>query len=105
MVTETLAPSHITIDEKGAARIDGTRMKVIHVIETWKAGATSPELIQAAHPFLSLAQVHAAFAYYYDHQGEIDAHIARTLAEFDKAQAAQSQTPGLEKLRETSHRH
>ncbi|MDX1946386.1 MAG: hypothetical protein SFU86_13375 [Pirellulaceae bacterium] len=29
-----------------------------------------------AYPHLSLAQIHAALAYYYDHQQEIDQQIA-----------------------------
>ncbi|PYT08317.1 MAG: hypothetical protein DMF60_05005, partial [Acidobacteria bacterium] len=33
---------------------------------------------------LSLAQIHAALAYYYDHQGELDAEIERRRREGDE---------------------
>jgi hypothetical protein len=39
------------------------------------------------HPHLSLAQVHAAFAYYYDHQEGLDAELQRR---YERAQAART---------------
>ena len=40
-------------------------------------GMTVDEILQAL-PHLSAAQVHAALAYYHDHQEDIDRDIART---------------------------
>ena len=96
----TTAPSHITIDDKGVARIDDTRLKVIHLIEVWKSGASTPEKLRDAYPHLSLAQIHAALAYYYDHQSEVDDEIARALKAFDTARANAPETPGRKKLRD-----
>jgi uncharacterized protein (DUF433 family) len=73
----TLAPPHIRQDERGAAWIDDTNVKVIEVVLDRLAYGWSPEEIHFQHPDLSLAQIHAALAYYYDHQAELDQEIAR----------------------------
>jgi len=40
---------------------------------------SSPEEIHFQYPHLSLAQIHSALAYYYDHQAEFDTEITRQL--------------------------
>jgi uncharacterized protein (DUF433 family) len=84
---ETTANSHITIDSSGVARIDDSRMKVIHVIKEMRARGSSPEQLRQAFSHLSMSQIHAALAYYYDHQAQIDSQIDRELREFDEARA------------------
>lgn len=96
---QTAAPSHVTIDEKGVARIDGSRMKVRHLVEAWKSGASTPEKLQESYPHLTLAQIHAALSYYYDHRAAIDAEIEQGLRDFEAARAAAEETPGHKKLR------
>ena len=44
----------------------------------------SPEEIHFQHSHLSLAQIHAAFAYYYEHQDEMDREIMRQVEEIEK---------------------
>ncbi len=58
----------------GKPRIDRLRFKVQHVAVEHEAGLT-PQQIVEAHPILTLAQVHAALAYYFDHQAEIKADV------------------------------
>lgn len=60
----------------GKAAIDHTRVRVNNVVFLHKQGH-SPEQIRESYPDLSLAQVHAALVYYYDHQDEIEAELAR----------------------------
>jgi len=48
---------------------------VIEVILDHLAYGHSPEEIHLQHPHLSMAQAHAAFAYYFDHKAAIDAKI------------------------------
>jgi uncharacterized protein (DUF433 family) len=93
-------PSHITVDEKGSARIDNTRFKVVHLIEAWKAGASTPEMLHDAYPQLTMGQIHAALAYYYDHQAELDSDIERRLKDYKAARANSEETPGRKKLRD-----
>src|SRR5437762_14355165 len=69
--------THIRRDRSGIAWIDGRKVKVIEVIADHLSYGHSPEEIHLQHPHLSLAQIHAAFAYYYDHQAELDAEIER----------------------------
>ena len=67
--------THVRLDRSGIAWIDDTKTKVIEVIVDHLTYGHSPEEIQLQHPHLSLAQVHAAFAYYYDHQVEVDEQL------------------------------
>ncbi len=62
----------IEIDDKGVAWISGTRIKVIEVAIDKLAHDSTPEEIQAEYPHLSLAQIYAALAYYYEHKAELD---------------------------------
>ena len=92
--------AHIHLDDKGVAWIDDTNVKVIEVVLDKIAHGSSPEEIHYQHPGLSLAQIHAALSYYYDHQEEIDEEIERRLREVD-AMAAQAgnDTPLRRRLR------
>jgi len=96
----SVATSHITIDDHGVARIDGTRMKVLHLIKAMKAGSDSAQQLHEAYPDLTLSQIHAALSYYYDHDTEIDAQIERERAEAEAARANAPETPGERKLRD-----
>jgi uncharacterized protein (DUF433 family) len=94
----TMAPSHITIDEHGVARINGTRMKVRHIVEAFKSGAESPEKLKESYPHLSMGQIHAALSYYYDHQQQIDEEIQRGAAEAERLRAAMPPGPSRAEL-------
>jgi uncharacterized protein (DUF433 family) len=52
------------------------RVRVNNVVCMHKEGKTPEEIIQDGYPDLTLAQVHAALAYYYDHVDEIEAELA-----------------------------
>jgi uncharacterized protein (DUF433 family) len=57
----------------GAARIDSTRLSVHSLVGQMQGGASIEDLLEGySHIPLSRAQIHAALAYYYDHQAEID---------------------------------
>ena len=73
----TMAATRIKVDENGVAWIDDTNVKVIEVAIDKLAHGSSPEEMHFQYPHLSLAQIHAALAYYYDHQSELDAEIER----------------------------
>ncbi len=62
----------------GQPHVQGTRITVQRIaLEVEQLGMT-PDEVLAAHPHLTLAQVHAALAYFYDHRQEID-HAAAEL--------------------------
>ena len=99
----TVANSHIMLDERGRALVDGTRTKVTLIVRDKLAGM-SPEKIRETYPSLSLAQVYAALAYYYDHQAELDRQIAQEDGEVAAIIARNSQPMRAELERRLSDR-
>jgi uncharacterized protein (DUF433 family)/uncharacterized protein YuzE len=96
----TVVASHIVQDERGVAWIDDTNIKVIEVVMDRIAWEWSPEAIHRQHPQLSLAQIHAALSYYYDHQAECNAEIERQDKEVEAMWTAQgNDTPVQRRLR------
>ena len=94
-----ISHTHVRTDAGGIAWIDDTNVKVIEVVLARLAHGWSPEEIHFQHPHLSLAQIHAALAYYYDHQGEMDQEIERQLRESDALAAAAAESPLRKRLR------
>jgi uncharacterized protein (DUF433 family) len=92
--------THIEIDEQGRPWIIGANTKVIEVALDKTAQGWSPEEIHFQHPHLSLAQIHAALAYYYDHKEEMDAVIAQQVKEVEALREASMNSPIRQKLRE-----
>jgi Protein of unknown function (DUF433) len=70
------ATAHIRLDERGVVWVDYTNVKVIEVVLDKLAYGWSPEEIHFQHPHLSMAQIHAALSYYYDHQSAFDAETS-----------------------------
>src|SRR5580658_7791145 len=60
----------------GRPKIAGTGLTVRRIIGWYKMGMT-PEEIALEYPHLTLAQVHAALAYYHANRDEIEADIAQ----------------------------
>jgi uncharacterized protein (DUF433 family) len=58
-------------DGSPRAYICGTRIRVQDIVSDHERHGLSPEEIAREYLHLSLAQVHAALAYYYDHRDEI----------------------------------
>ena len=65
----------------GRAIIAGTNFPVSSVANYVLRHGLIPEELVRRFPHLTLAQVHAALAYYYDHREEIDAEIAAVMSE------------------------
>jgi uncharacterized protein (DUF433 family) len=60
----------------GQPRIAGTRIKVKHVYTWVERMGMTPAQVVAEYPHLTMAQVHAALAYYWSHPDEIHQDIA-----------------------------
>jgi uncharacterized protein (DUF433 family) len=80
----TIVATHIEIDDNGVAWIDNTKVKVIEIIVDKLTHGSSAEEMRFQYPHLSLAQIHAALAYYYDHQTEMEVEIERRWKEADE---------------------
>jgi uncharacterized protein (DUF433 family) len=96
----SVATTHIEIDERGVAWITGANTKVIEVVLDKLAYGWSPEEIHFQHSYLSLAQIHAALTYYYDHQTELDGEIMRQLKEVEAFAEAAKDSPARRRLHE-----
>ncbi|HAV64456.1 MAG TPA: hypothetical protein DCY13_19070 [Verrucomicrobiales bacterium] len=96
---EVVTASHIRIDDRGVPWIDDTNTKVIEVVLDMVAHGWSPEEIHFQHPHLSLAQIHAALGYYYDHQEELDGQIKRDVAEVERRRREAGESPLHKRLR------
>jgi uncharacterized protein (DUF433 family) len=97
---QTVATSHIWLDEQGRAWIDDTKTKVLEVALDWIAHRSSPEEMHFQYPHLSLAQIHAALAYYYDHKEAYDLQIEEQLREVETLAAQARDSPVRRRLRE-----
>lgn len=75
----TATHPHVVTDPEicgGSPRLAGTRITIrTVVIATLLHGRTPEELLQH-YPHLSLAAIHDALSYYYDHREVIDREIA-----------------------------
>jgi len=67
----------------GRLRIAGTGVSVRRIAIWYKLGNT-PEEIAAQIPHLTLAQIHAALAYYHANQEQMDAELAAEKAESER---------------------
>lgn len=76
----------------GRSRIAGTGVTVQRVVGWYKQGL-SPEEIADRIGHLSLAQVHAALAYYHANREEIEAAIAADEAAGDRAEKEHERSP------------
>jgi len=76
--------TRIEIDATGVAWIAGTNTKVKEVVLDKLAYGWSAEEMHFQHPHLSMAQIHAALAYYYENQDKLDEEIRRDLEEVDQ---------------------
>ena len=68
--------AHISKDAEvcgGRACIDGTRIRVMDIVGLHQHGYRPEQMLNVYATPLTLAQVHAALTYYYDHAGEIEA--------------------------------
>ncbi len=70
--------SHISKDPRicgGKACIEGTRIRVMDIVGLHRRGFKPEKMLEAFGSSLTLAQVHAALGYYYDHPEEIQGSL------------------------------
>src|SRR4051795_7556795 len=84
---------HIEKPDAEPARLQRVpRVRVAQIVMDYLAYGWSPDEMCRQHPYLQPAEAHAAMAYYFDHQDEIDQEIETEWrqAQREHAQAAQS---------------
>ena len=73
--------THLTVNTRGVLCIDGTRHRVMDIVADHVAHGYSAAQIVEQYPDLTLAQVHAALTYYYDHEDELTATLMASYAQ------------------------
>ena len=68
-------------------------VRVAMIVMDYLARGLGPEELVRHYPYLKLAEVHAAMAYYYDNQAEIDAEIQAELDALGQEDRAQLRSP------------
>jgi uncharacterized protein (DUF433 family) len=82
----------------GKPCIAGTRIRVWDIYVLHERLGKTPDEILADYPELSPADVHAALAYYFDHQQEIDAEMKAADDFVEQLKAITGPGPLAEKL-------
>jgi uncharacterized protein (DUF433 family) len=85
----------------GRPRIACHRIRVMDVVVLHEQLGLMPDEIVSAYPSLTLADVHAALAYYFDHREEIQRDLAedRQLADDTARETPSRLQPKLRELR------
>lgn len=103
VLVSTVSYPHIETSSDGVAIVAGTTTKVVEIVQDYLAHHWHAEDIQRQHPYLSLAQIHAALAYYYDHQQEIEQDIDRRLRRVAEVKGRRADETNYNKLRQLGH--
>lgn len=93
MTLESVITEHIEITPGicgGKPRIAGHRIRVQDIVIWHERMGLSPDEILLHYPIITLADVYAALAYYYDHQNEIQQQIQSGEEFADQIQSASS---------------
>ena len=75
------------------------RIRVAQIVMDYLAHGWSPDEMCRQHPYLHPAEAHAAMAYYFDHQADVDDEVRRELFEADQARQQTPASPFVLRLR------
>ena len=99
VMTDQLTYPHIEKVDGEVARLERLpRIRVTQLVMDYIAHGWSPDEMCRQHPYLSLAEAHAAMAYYYDNQEEIDNEIEQELSQIDQFAATTVRSPLIQRL-------
>lgn len=105
MAVEVSYP-HIVKSPGGPARLERhPRARVAQIVMDYTEYGWSADEIQRQHPYLTLAEVHSALAYYFDHTEEIEREIETEWQESQRLEEATPQPPFLARLKALKRRH
>jgi uncharacterized protein (DUF433 family) len=91
---------HIEKPEGAPARLQRVpRIRVAQIAMDYIAYGWSVDEMCRQHPYLKPAEGHAAMAYYFDHQDEIDSEIRREMEEVERDRAQAAPSPFLLRMR------
>lgn len=79
-------PKPVRLDEGGALKVGDTRVSLDSVVYAYNRGDDATE-IQYQFDTLSLAQIHAAIAYYLHNKETVDAYLRQNEIDYEKRRA------------------
>ncbi len=91
---------HIIHDQHGVAWVDDAHVKVVELALDHLACGCSAEAVREQFPHLTLAQIHAALAFFYDHQAEFEQEMPRAEQEVAACRAELGEWPLQRRLRQ-----
>jgi uncharacterized protein (DUF433 family) len=99
MATVSAYP-HIVKEPSSPARLEKhPRTRVAMIVMDYLGRGLAPEDIVRHYPYLTLAEVHSAMAYYHDHRDEVDAEIQSELEQLKNNPSANTETAVWHKLK------
>jgi hypothetical protein len=94
---------HIEKLENQPARLERVpRIRVAQLVMDYLEYGWSVDEMCHQHPYLSHAEAHAAMAYYFDHQEEIDREIREEIEQDEREQSQAIRSPVYHRLRSQS---
>ena len=81
------------------AIVAGSTMKVVEIVMAQMAYGWTPEEIHINHRYLSMSQIHAALAYYWDNKQELDADIQRREEDVKRLEQEAGESPFVARLK------
>jgi|SRR5665213_1269826 len=101
MTTFPIAPiaSPLRIDDLGVVRIGATRVTLDTLVGSYRDGSTAEEIVQQ-YSTLSLADVHAAIAFYLTHIPEVESYLLQRQSDAAEARRKVEQVCDQSGLRE-----
>lgn len=76
-------PKPVRVDEGGGLKVGKTRVSLDSVVYAYNRGE-DPAKIQYSFDTLSLAEIHAAIAYYLHNKAEVDAYLKQNAIDYEK---------------------
>jgi len=104
MLTRPTEFRHIVLDDSGVAFIEGTRMKVRLLVLQHLANGWSAEELKWQFPTLTMAQIHAALAYYYEHKEQMDDETRADLEDLKHTESQAARRFTRDALEQRLHR-
>ena len=96
---------HIVKEPGEPARLDRhTRTRVAMIVADYLWRGWSAEEIARQYPYLTLAEVHAAMTYYFDHRDEIENELLAEYREVEEWKKTHPTPPFLLRLKEQANR-
>jgi uncharacterized protein (DUF433 family) len=86
---------YITLNPRGVPCLDGTRHRILDLVADHVVHGYSAAHIVEQYPDLTPAQVHAALAYYDDHQDTLDVDLAASYAQVEQQRNRHTPHPKL----------